>query len=153
MQEENILERIAQNSIASIPGNSICRQPVPSHANSHNHRIIRAPKLTVKPNGNVHSSTFRLYSTHQKQESTSDSSPWFKNGSVSAFANCKQIVFTQKENQHEYRLMVFPIVLGSGKRVFRDGSEKKILKLVETKTFASGVVVLSYEPVAKGDEK
>jgi len=49
--------------------------------------------------------------------------------------------------------MVFPLVLGSGKRVFRDGSEKKILKLVETKTFASGVVVLSYEPVAKGDEK
>ena len=49
--------------------------------------------------------------------------------------------------------MVFPIVLGSGKRVFRDGGEKKTLKLVETKTFASGVVVLSYEPAAKGDEK
>jgi hypothetical protein len=31
--------------------------------------------------------------------------------------------------------------------------QQKTLKLVETKTFASGVVVLSYEPVAKGDEK
>jgi hypothetical protein len=41
----------------------------------------------------------------------------------------------------------------SGKRIFRDGSEKKTLKLVETKTFTSGVVVLSYEPVAKEDEK
>ena len=49
--------------------------------------------------------------------------------------------------------LVFPIVLGSGKRVFRDGGEKKTLKLVETKTFASGVVVLSYEPAAKGNEK
>ncbi len=49
----------------------------------------------------------------------------------------------------EYRLMVFPIVLGSGKRVFKNGSEKKTMKLVETKTFASGVVVLSYEPAAE----
>ncbi len=45
----------------------------------------------------------------------------------------------------EYRLMVFPIVVGSGKRLFADG-EKKVLKLVETKTFSSGVVVLTYEP-------
>jgi dihydrofolate reductase len=60
---------------------------------------------------------------------------------------------TQLDLIDEYRLMVFPIVLGSGKRIFRDGSEKKTLKLVETKTFTSGVVVLSYEPVAKEDEK
>lgn len=60
---------------------------------------------------------------------------------------------TQLNLIDEYRLMVFPIVLGSGKRVFKDGREKKTLKLVETKTFASGVVVLSYQPGAKGDEK
>ena len=47
----------------------------------------------------------------------------------------------------EYRLMVHPVILGSGKRLFRDGNEKKVLKLVETKTFSSGVVVLSYQPV------
>jgi len=46
----------------------------------------------------------------------------------------------------EYRLMVHPVILGSGKRLFRDGSEKKVLRLVETKTFSSGVVVLSYQP-------
>ena len=45
----------------------------------------------------------------------------------------------------EYRLMVFPVVVGSGKRLFRDGSEKKVLRLVETKTFSSGVVVLTYQ--------
>ncbi len=44
----------------------------------------------------------------------------------------------------EYRLMVFPIVVGSGKRLFGEGGEKT-LKLVETKTFGSGVVVLTYE--------
>jgi dihydrofolate reductase len=46
----------------------------------------------------------------------------------------------------EYRLMFFPIVVGSGKRLFQDGNEKKSLKLIETKTFSSGVVVLSYQP-------
>ena len=47
----------------------------------------------------------------------------------------------------EYRLMVFPVVLGSGKRLFPEGSEKKALKLIESKTFPSGVVVLTYQSV------
>ncbi len=46
----------------------------------------------------------------------------------------------------EYRLMVFPVVVGSGKRLFREGRDTKVLRLVETKTFGSGVVVLSYQP-------
>jgi len=49
----------------------------------------------------------------------------------------------------EYRLLVYPVVLGSGKRLFRDGSDKKVLRLVETKTFSSGVVVLSYQPAQR----
>ncbi len=53
----------------------------------------------------------------------------------------------------EYRLMVYPIVLGSGKRLFREGSETKVLKLVETKTFSSGVVVLTYQPAGKEEQK
>jgi len=48
----------------------------------------------------------------------------------------------------EYRLMVFPIVLGIGKRLFKDGSSAT-LKLVETQTFSSGVVVLIYQPEKK----
>jgi len=46
----------------------------------------------------------------------------------------------------EYRLMVFPVVVGSGKRLFSEGGDTKALKLAETKTFDSGVVVLSYRP-------
>ncbi|MDQ3377200.1 MAG: dihydrofolate reductase family protein [Actinomycetota bacterium] len=46
----------------------------------------------------------------------------------------------------EYRIMVFPVVVGSGKRLFGDGIDTKVLRLVETKTFDSGVVVLTYRP-------
>jgi hypothetical protein len=42
--------------------------------------------------------------------------------------------------------MVFPVIVGKGKRLFQNASEKKSLKLIETKTFSSGVVVLSYQP-------
>ncbi|MGI8552698.1 MAG: dihydrofolate reductase family protein [Dehalococcoidia bacterium] len=42
----------------------------------------------------------------------------------------------------EYRLLVYPVVLGSGKRLFEGGS-KTPLKLVETKAFSSGVILLT----------
>jgi class 3 adenylate cyclase/dihydrofolate reductase len=46
----------------------------------------------------------------------------------------------------EYRLMVFPVVLGSGKRLFREGQDVAHLQLVDTLTFESGVTVLTYRP-------
>jgi dihydrofolate reductase len=49
----------------------------------------------------------------------------------------------------EYRLMVHPVVVGTGKRLFRDGIDKTALKLVESTTFSSGIVVLFYEPAPK----
>jgi dihydrofolate reductase len=55
----------------------------------------------------------------------------------------------------EYRLMVFPIVLGSGKRLFGDISEPPVLSLDEVATVGDdGVVVLTYHPkaVRSGDE-
>ncbi len=52
----------------------------------------------------------------------------------------------------EYRLMVFPVVLGSGQRLFGDGIEETVLELVGTDTFSTGVVVLSYRPAEKKAE-
>ena len=48
----------------------------------------------------------------------------------------------------EYGLLVYPIVLGSGKRLFPNGFETK-LKLVESKTFPTGVMFLRYVPDKK----
>ena len=50
----------------------------------------------------------------------------------------------------EYRLMVFPIVLGGGKRLFGDTGEAIALRLVESKPVGpDGVVILTYEPATK----
>jgi dihydrofolate reductase len=45
----------------------------------------------------------------------------------------------------ELRLMVFPVLLGSGKRLFGSASDKKPLRLKSSKTVGDGVAVLVYE--------
>jgi dihydrofolate reductase len=49
----------------------------------------------------------------------------------------------------ELRLMVFPVVLGTGKRLFGDTSDKKPLRLVNSKTVGDGIAILTYEPVGE----
>ncbi|MGH3117088.1 MAG: dihydrofolate reductase family protein [Gaiellales bacterium] len=49
----------------------------------------------------------------------------------------------------EYRLMVFPVVLGSGKRLFADGIDMTALNLVEATPVGSGVLILTYRPGAR----
>jgi dihydrofolate reductase len=52
----------------------------------------------------------------------------------------------------ELRLMVFPVVLGSGKRLFGDTSDKKALGLADSKVVGDGVAILTYQPAAKDGE-
>ncbi|HWF74709.1 MAG TPA: dihydrofolate reductase family protein [Solirubrobacteraceae bacterium] len=46
----------------------------------------------------------------------------------------------------ELRLMVYPVILGTGKRLFDDHGEKKKLRLVGSKVVGDGVVILTYAP-------
>ena len=48
----------------------------------------------------------------------------------------------------ELRLMVHPVVLGSGGRLFENGTGQAALELVESKTFSTGVLDLTYRPDA-----
>ena len=49
----------------------------------------------------------------------------------------------------EYQLQVYPIILGRGLRLFKDGMDKLPLKLVEAKPFRSGAVAFIYQPDRK----
>ena len=46
----------------------------------------------------------------------------------------------------EYILLIHPLVLGSGRRLFTDGGEFATLRLVDTKTSTTGVVIATYQP-------
>jgi dihydrofolate reductase len=47
----------------------------------------------------------------------------------------------------ELRLMFYPVVLGAGARLFGETSDKKPMRLLDTKTVGDGIAILTYEPV------
>jgi dihydrofolate reductase len=51
----------------------------------------------------------------------------------------------------ELRLMVYPVVLGAGERLFGETSDKKPMRLVDTQTVGDGVAILTYEPVRNAE--
>ncbi|HEY6073316.1 MAG TPA: dihydrofolate reductase family protein [Anaerolineales bacterium] len=66
-------------------------------------------------------------------------------------AGSRTLVQTLMQNGlvDEYRLMVFPIILGAGKRLFDSSVDMSALQLAEAKTVGSGVVTLVYHPQNK----
>ena len=46
----------------------------------------------------------------------------------------------------EYRLLIFPVHLGSGKKLFRDGGPAAALKLTRSTTTSTGVIIATYQP-------
>jgi dihydrofolate reductase len=63
----------------------------------------------------------------------------------------RQLVQTLFEHDlvDQLNLMVFPVVLGTGKRVFGETREKKTLRLVDSKVVGDGVLILIYEQARK----
>jgi dihydrofolate reductase len=49
----------------------------------------------------------------------------------------------------EYQLMVHPFVLGTGARLFQEGTPRTALRLADTKTTGAGVLILTYQPAEK----
>jgi dihydrofolate reductase len=62
-----------------------------------------------------------------------------------------RLVQTLIENDlvDEVRLMVFPVVLGAGKRLFGETSDRKPLRLIDSKMVGDGVAILTYEPAGE----
>jgi dihydrofolate reductase len=65
-----------------------------------------------------------------------------------------QLVQTLLEHDlvDELRLMVFPVVLGTGKRLFGNTSDKKRLRLADSKMVGEGIAILIYEPAGEEAE-
>ena len=61
----------------------------------------------------------------------------------------RQLVQTLLENDlvDELRLMVYPVMLGAGARLFGDTSDKKPLALVEARTVGDGITIMIYRPL------
>ena len=61
-----------------------------------------------------------------------------------------QLVQTLLEHDlvDELRLMVFPVVLGTGKRLFGETSDKKPLRLADSQVVGEGVAIMTYQPAA-----
>ena len=51
----------------------------------------------------------------------------------------------------ELRLMIYPVVLGAGARLFGETSDKKPMRLVHTQTVGDGIAILTYEPVREAE--
>ncbi len=63
-------------------------------------------------------------------------------------AGSRTLVHTLMEHNlvDEYRIMIFPVLVGSGRHLFPETQYKTVLRLADTRTFSSGVVVHTYHP-------
>ena len=66
-------------------------------------------------------------------------------------AGSAELVHTLRQHDlvDEYRFLLHPIVVGGGKRLFRDAGAYTPLKLIESKTFRTGLMALHYAPEPK----
>ena len=60
-----------------------------------------------------------------------------------------QLVHTLMEHDlvDELRLKIFPVVLGAGRRLFGETSDKKPMQLLDAQTIEGGIAYLTYQPV------
>ena len=74
-----------------------------------------------------------------------------KNIGITGSATLVQALL-QDDLLDELALMVHPVVVGIGKRLFKVGEDPKELKLVDSKTFSTGVISLTYQLAGREEE-
>ena len=56
---------------------------------------------------------------------------------------------TENDLVDEYRFAIHPVIVGAGKRIYNDATPKKGLKLVESSTTSTGVILTTYVPASE----
>ena len=70
------------------------------------------------------------------------------NGEIVVYGSIQLVrMLIEQDLVDELRLMIYPVVLGAGERLFGETSETKPMRLVDTRTVGDGVAFLNYEPL------
>jgi len=135
-----LLGRVTYQEFAAYwPGVSSEDEPFATHMNN-------TPKYVVsKTLDKAEWNNSTLISGNVAEEITKLKQQPGKNIGITGSATLVQSLL-QDDLLDELGLMIHPVVVGSGKRLFQEGGGPKGLKLVDSMTFSTGVVSLTYQP-------
>src|SRR5829696_1734480 len=142
-----LLGRVTYQEFASYwPGVSSEDQPFADHMNNTPKYVV---STTLEEPLEWNNST--LIKGNVTQEITKLKQQPGKNIGITGSATLVQSLL-QGDLLDELGLLVHPVVVGSGKRLFQEGGGPKGLKLVESKTFSTGVVSLTYQSAGREEQ-
>jgi dihydrofolate reductase len=139
-----LLGRVTYQEFASYwPGVSAEDQPFAGHMNN-------TPKYVVSGTleGPLEWNNSTLIRGNVKEEISRLKQQPGKDIGITGSATLVQSLL-RNELLDELGLMIHPVVVGAGRRLFEEGGGLKALKLVDSKTFSTGVVSLTYQPAGR----
>ena len=141
-----LLGRVTYQEFAAYwPGVSSEDEPFATHMNN-------TPKYVVsKTLDKAEWNNSTLISGNVAEEITKLKQQPGKNIGITGSATLVQSLL-QDDLLDELGLMIHPVVVGSGKRLFQEGGGPKGLKLVDSMTFSTGVVSLTYQPAGMQEQ-
>lgn len=141
-----LLGRVTYQEFAAYwPGVSSEDEPFATHMNN-------TPKYVVsKTLDKAEWNNSTLISGNVAEEITKLKQQSGKNIGITGSATLVQSLL-QDDLLDELGLMIHPVVVGSGKRLFQEGGGPKGLKLVDSMTFSTGVVSLTYKPAGMEEQ-
>ena len=141
-----LIGRVTYQEFAAYwPGVSSEDEPFATHMNN-------TPKYVVsKTLDKAEWNNSTLISGNVAEEITKLKQQPGKNIGITGSATLVQSLL-QDDLLDELGLMIHPVVVGSGKRLFQEGGGPKGLKLVDSMTFSTGVVSLTYQPAGMEEQ-
>jgi dihydrofolate reductase len=140
LTDSMLFGRVTYEAFASYwPNVSAEEQPIAGYMNNTPKYVVSTTLASVEwSNSTLINGNFAGEITKLKQQPG-------KHIGITGSATLVQSLL-QADLLDELRLLVHPVVVGRGQRLFKDGGDLKRLKLVDSKTFSTGVLSLIYQP-------